>query len=164
MIATCADSYITDIFFSCKRVINEWTHKRHNCELSRTHQYTRRQKVNKKITSSTNIVHGLLWSIVACISSLPLHKQLLKCSKIIVPSSDWVRQYSRHFYGPLSMSAIISYCRIQRNLRKQQSDWWSRSRFDVSLFNRIFFSLGNAINKPRRLSRDKVRVNGRSIL
>ena len=28
----------------------------------------------------------------------------------------------------------------------------------------FFFSLGNAINKSRRLSRDKVRVNGRSIL
>ena len=27
-----------------------------------------------------------------------------------------------------------------------------------------FFSLGNAIYKPRRLSRAKVRVNGRSIL
>ena len=26
MIAICADSYITDIFFSCKRVINECTH------------------------------------------------------------------------------------------------------------------------------------------
>ena len=48
-IATCADSYITDIFFSCKRVINEWTHTRRNCESSRTHQYTRRQEVNKTI-------------------------------------------------------------------------------------------------------------------
>ena len=28
----------------------------------------------------------------------------------------------------------------------------------------FFFSLGNAIYKPRRLSRAKVRVNGRSIL
>ena len=26
VIASCADSYITDIFCSCKRVINEWTH------------------------------------------------------------------------------------------------------------------------------------------
>ena len=26
---------------------------------------------------------------------------------IIGPSSDWVRQYSGHFYGPLSMSAVI---------------------------------------------------------
>ena len=25
-------------FFSCKRVINEWTHTRHNCELSHTHR------------------------------------------------------------------------------------------------------------------------------
>ena len=38
VIATCAGSYITDIFFSCKRVINEWTHTRHNCESSRTHE------------------------------------------------------------------------------------------------------------------------------
>ena len=26
VIASCADSYITDIFCSCKRVINAWTH------------------------------------------------------------------------------------------------------------------------------------------
>ena len=38
VIATWADSYITDIFFSCKRVINEWTHTRCNCESSHTHQ------------------------------------------------------------------------------------------------------------------------------
>ena len=48
VIASCADSYITDICFSCKRVINEWTHTRHNCESSRTHQYTRRLQVNKQ--------------------------------------------------------------------------------------------------------------------
>ena len=48
VIASCADSYTTDIFFSCKRVINEWTHTIHNCKLSRTHQYTRRQEINKK--------------------------------------------------------------------------------------------------------------------
>ena len=76
VIATCADSYIKDIFFSCKRVINEWTHTRHNCELSRTHQYTRRQEVNKKKNHiySSNIVNGLLRSIVACVSSLLLHE------------------------------------------------------------------------------------------
>ena len=48
VIATCADSYITDIFYSCKCVINEWTHTRQNCESSCTHQYTCRQEVNKK--------------------------------------------------------------------------------------------------------------------
>ena len=47
VIATCANSYITYIFFSCKCVINELTHTRHNCQSSRTHQYTRRQEVSK---------------------------------------------------------------------------------------------------------------------
>ena len=49
VITMCEDSYITDIFFSCRRVINEWTHTRHYRESSRTHQYTRRQEVNKAI-------------------------------------------------------------------------------------------------------------------
>ena len=38
VIATCADSYIMDIFFICKDVINEWTHTRHNCESSYANQ------------------------------------------------------------------------------------------------------------------------------
>ena len=46
VIATCADSYITDNFFSFKR---GWIHTRHNCKSSHTHQYTRRQEVTKKI-------------------------------------------------------------------------------------------------------------------
>ena len=41
VIATCADWYITDIFLSCKCVINELTRTRHNCRSSRTHRYTR---------------------------------------------------------------------------------------------------------------------------
>ena len=36
--ATCADSWVTDIFFSYKCVINELTRTRHNCQSSRTHQ------------------------------------------------------------------------------------------------------------------------------
>ena len=47
-IATCADWYITDIFFSCKCVINELTRTRHNCQSSCTYRYTHRQEVNKK--------------------------------------------------------------------------------------------------------------------
>ena len=76
-----------------------------------------------------------------------------------------MRQHSGHFYGPLSMSAIISNCSIQRNLRKTNNLIDDPDR-DVTYhcLGEYFFSLGNAINKPRRLSRDKVRVNGRSIL
>ena len=48
VIASCADSYITDMFFSCKRAINDRTLTRHKCESSRTHQYTRGQEINKK--------------------------------------------------------------------------------------------------------------------
>ena len=40
VVATCADSYITDIFFSCRCVVNELTHTRHYCQSSCTHQYT----------------------------------------------------------------------------------------------------------------------------
>ena len=48
VIATCADWYTTDIFFSCKCVINELTLTRHYCQSSRTHRYSRRQEVNEK--------------------------------------------------------------------------------------------------------------------
>ena len=48
MIATWADSIITDIFFSCKCVINELTCTRHTCQSSHMHQYTPCQEVKKK--------------------------------------------------------------------------------------------------------------------
>ena len=67
VITSCADLYITDIFFSCKRVINEWTHKI-NCKLSHTHQCTRPQEVNKNTT-------------VTCVSSLLLKLQEFNRSK-----------------------------------------------------------------------------------
>ena len=48
VVATCADWYITDTFFSCKFVVNELKRIRHNCQSSGTYRYTRRQEVNKK--------------------------------------------------------------------------------------------------------------------
>ena len=58
VISTCADLYITEIFFSCKCVFNELTRARHNCQLSHTHQYTRGQEVKKKKKSFKLLSHA----------------------------------------------------------------------------------------------------------
>ena len=88
-----------------------------------------------------------------------------------------MRKYSGHFYGPLSTSAIISNCSIQPRsnihiLLRDTAESEKTNNLSDNLdrdatyhcLREYFFSLGNAINKPQRLSRDKVRVNSRSIL
>ena len=93
VIATCADSQITDIFFSCKCVINELTRTRHNCQSSRTHQYTRRQEFNKMRLHQT---FSLLWKI-----------QEYNCWK------QWLSEtFSGHFYGP------SSHCLCRRDTQR----------------------------------------------
>ena len=74
-----------------------------------------------------------------------------------------MRQYWGHFYGRLSMSAVISNCSryFIKNIRT--NNLIDDPDRDVAYHClREYFSLGNAINKPRRWSRAKIHVNGRS--
>ena len=68
-----------------------------------------------------------------------------------------MRQFSGQFYGPFSMSAVISNCSkyfIKENNLIDDPDQ------DVTYpCLREYFSLGNAINKQRHWSRAKVHVN-----
>ena len=75
-----------------------------------------------------------------------------------------MRQYSGHFYGLLSMSAIFSCWTNTAEFEKTNILIDDPDR-DVTYHRlREYFSFGNAINKPRRWAHAKVRVNGRSIL
>ena len=149
VIATYADSYITDKFFCCKRVIDEWTHTRHNCESSRTHQYTLRQEVNK--------------NSVTCVSSLPLNMREYNCSK------HWL---SETIFGPFLWPVEHVGCNsnCSRYFIKYSRIWKTNNLIDdldrdvTYHYWREYFSLWKAINKPQRWSSAKVHVNGRSIL
>ena len=88
VIPTCADSYITDIFFTCKCVINELTGIWYNCQSSHMHQYTRQQEVNKKS--------------MTCLYITVKNAGIYTCSKQCLSET-----ISGTFYGPLSMSAVI---------------------------------------------------------
>ena len=67
-ISTCADLYNTEIFFNGKRVINELTGTRHNCQSSRMHQYTHRQEINKKRVLSHARSHASPPNIKTCLN------------------------------------------------------------------------------------------------
>ena len=69
-----------------------------------------------------------------------------------------MRQYLGHFYGLLSMSAVISNCSryfINTAESEKTNNLIDDPDRDVTYhYLREYFSLGNAINKPRPILRD----------
>ena len=82
-----------------------------------------------------------------------------------------MRQYSEHFYDnetcPLSMSVVILIAvdTLSNTAESEKKKLIDDPDLDVTYhYLREYYSLGNAINKPRGWSRAIVCVNGKPIL
>ena len=79
-----------------------------------------------------------------------------------------MRKYSGHFYGLFGMSVVILIAvdTLSNTAESEKTNNLIDDPDQDVMYHclREYFSLGNAINKPRCWSHAKVRVNGRPIL